>query len=102
MPRLQNPETGQVRNCVSAWLARTLLKEFTTYDVLRDIVPQLEHLRGANLNRAVSNDLIRRAEMGLLRWRKGTKADGLTVGRPPRYYHQPFKMFDKVVDTAPG
>lgn len=93
MPRLQNVETVHVRQAVTGWLSRTRMLEFTVADVVSGVSSMLDRWPALNVNRAVSNDLIRREKMGLLKYRIGTVDDGLSPGRPPRYYHQPYKSF---------
>lgn len=96
MARQQNIETIHVRQAVTGWLSRTWMFEFTVGDVVSGVAPMLDHFPSLNVNKAVSNDLIRRQKMGLLRYRMGTVADGLSVGRPPRFYNQPYKSFAKI------
>lgn len=95
MARQQNTETIHVRQAVTGWLSRTQMIEFTVSDVVSGVSPMLDRFPNLNVNKAVSNDLIRRQKMGLLRYRMGTVADGLSVGRPPRFYNQPYKYLQK-------
>lgn len=94
MARRQNTETVHVRQAVTGWLSRTRMLEFTVVDVVGGVRGMLERFPTLNVNRAVSNDLIRRQQMGLLKYRMGTVDDGLSAGRPPRFYNQPYKSFE--------
>lgn len=84
--RRQNSITPYMRELVTLWLAGQRGTQFTVVDIVSQLVRELPSLSAVDCTKAVSNELIRREQVGTLDSRKGRAGEGKGVGRPPRVY----------------
>ena len=88
MARPANPHTLQIRQLVGSFLENTPLIWWSVQDVREYLGSRLDSFTRIDIGKALSNELIRRETMGLLKSETG-KANG--VGRPCRIYTQVWK-----------